>query len=154
MTEIKTKSGGRPSVYETKIAPRLSEISELYGKGVFRKNIAAHLGVSVETLRKYEAQEKDLADAFAFGRAKIAAEMRSALFSLAVGVEVKTVKVKTYKSGETVTEVITETLPPNLNAILAVLERISRLDDDSPEAIEAEKNTPKMNEWCDSFFKS
>lgn len=138
--------GGRPCVYETKIAPRLAEIGEMFTQGFSRKAVADVLGVSVETFRKYERTVPELQDKITLSKAHSTAILVNALFELAKGATVETTKTKTYDDGRTVVEKIVETLPPNLAAIERLLNRIESLDANSPAAIEDEERRERERE--------
>lgn len=78
---------GRKSIYETAIAPHLDEIKKGVESGATVKEIATALGIAESTLNKYKAEKKELAAAFARGRASIVIDIRGALLKKALGFE-------------------------------------------------------------------
>ena len=111
---------GRKSKYDTEIKPHLDEIREAVKNGATVTEIAAALGIAESTLYKYKAEKKELADAFARGRANIIIQIRGALLKKALGYEYQEKKqyVKKDEDGESVTytEITTKHQPPSETA--------------------------------------
>lgn len=111
---------GRKSKYESEIKPHIEEIREAVKGGATLDEIANALGIAKSTLCKYKAEKKELADAFAHGRANIIIEIRAALLKKALGYEYQEKKqyIKKDEEGEAVTytEITTKHQPPSETA--------------------------------------
>lgn len=79
------KKKGRPSAYDTLIAPHIEEIKEAVKAGATIAEIADAFDISESTIYKYKAEKKEFAEAFTHGRAKICIRVRAALLKKAEG---------------------------------------------------------------------
>ena len=111
---------GRPSIYDTHIAPHLDKIREAVKKGATVKEVAEALGIAESTLYKYKDEKTELNEAFTCGRANIIIEIRGALLKKALGYEYQEKKqyIKKDEDGESVTytEITTKHQPPSETA--------------------------------------
>lgn len=111
---------GRKSKYDSIIKPHIKEIKEAVKNGATLEEIANALGIAKSTLCKYKAEKKELADAFAHGRAHIIIDIRAALLKKALGYEYQEKKqyIKKDEEGEAVTytEITTKHQPPSETA--------------------------------------
>lgn len=75
----------RPSLYEKRIKPYLSEITELMGKGVTRAEIAKKYGISERTLYKYQKEINEFKIATDRGRRQAIIDLENSAFNAAIG---------------------------------------------------------------------
>lgn len=86
---------GRKNVYDTKIKPRLDEISEWSKNGVTERSMAKTLGIAYSTFNKYKAEKTELAEILKEGREEAVEAIENALYKKATGfdyVEEKTIE--------------------------------------------------------------
>lgn len=128
---------GRKSIYDTVIAPHITEIRKGVENGATVKEIADALGISESTLNKYKAEKKELKAAFARGRASIIIEIRGALLKKALGYEYEEEKRVGRKDGNGENIVVVEKYkkhqPPSETAAAMLLRNYDEnwLDKDS-----------------------
>ena len=118
-----TKRGrGRPSLYPTKVAPKLKRIREATAQGATRKEIARICGISTFTLSKHSDQFLELSEALRGGDSEAVALVEAALFKRAMGYSHPAVKIMSVPQGDGMGSAIekveyTEHYPPDTPAI-------------------------------------
>lgn len=78
-------SGGRKSVYESKVKARFGEIANWCSIGASEKEIIELLGISRDTFYSYKRKHAEFSDLLKRARKKPAMEIKAALFKRAVG---------------------------------------------------------------------
>ena len=112
---------GRKNVYDTKIKPRLDEISEWSKNGVTERSMAKTLGIAYSTFNKYKAEKTELAEILKEGREEAVEVIENALYKKATGFDY--VEEKTIESdGEIIrTERTKKTALPDTTAAIYLL---------------------------------
>ena len=141
----------RPSMYETKIKPYLSEIQELMAKGVPKAEIAEQFGISESTLYKYQREIEEFKQTATVGRGRAVRDLENAAFQSAIGHCVTVTKgmkcvVKEYDENgkvKSVSEKVvpyeeTQYIPPNAAVLCFLLKNWSDYSND-PQAAEMRK---------------
>ena len=153
--------GGRKSAYETRIKPRLSEISEWLANGATEKQIAHNLGIGVSTLEKYKASNAEFREFLKNGRRSLVLQLRGALVKKALGfdytetTETKEVNLQTGELEVTKTEVKIKHAQPDVAALNLCLKNY---DSDAwandpqslalkKEELEIKKKHIEKNDW-------
>ncbi len=94
---------GRKSVYETKIKPHLSEITERIGKGAIESELYAWYDISYATWRNHKNKHKEFAEAIERGREKQKFNLLFAAFKSAIGYEYSEETIMTETRGDITT---------------------------------------------------
>lgn len=76
---------GRKSIYDTRIKPRFSDISEWLESGATEKQIYENLGISRNAFYKYKKDKKEFGDLLKNGRKNLVIQLRGALVKKALG---------------------------------------------------------------------
>lgn len=106
----------RPNIYEQKIKDKLAAVQGWARNGLTCEQIANNLGVSLTTFFKYQAQEKEFADAIKKGKEVVDFEVENALLKRALGYDYEETKIeKSDKDGVKITK-ITKHVPPDVGA--------------------------------------
>ena len=119
---------GRPSKYETEIAPHIDEIKNAVQAGATVEEIAKAFGISVSTLCKYKSEKKELSEAFARGRERVIFDIKAALLKKALGFQYEETKQYITDADGTVkkhTEITKRYCPPSETAAAMLLRNYS-----------------------------
>lgn len=117
---------GRPSVYESKVKPKLKIIAILKANGVSMEEIASMVGVNRATLYNHMDEIDELFDTIKNGGQVYVDKLEAKLSDLALG-NVKTTKTKIVYDGDKIRskEVTEDILAPNLGAIIFSLTNLA-----------------------------
>ena len=120
------KKGGRPSKYETHVAPRIEEVRQWAKAGATNREIAAALAIDESVLYDYIKRFPDFSKTITEGRMAGAAEVKTALLRLAVGYEVKETETRAEpgedgKMHPVSTKITAKQVQPDIRAIEAYL---------------------------------
>jgi hypothetical protein len=120
-------AGGRPSVYETKIKPKLHIINILRASGTEYTEIAQLLGVSIRTIHQHKADIEEFSHSIKNGNDKLILSLEKNLYSLAQGTykQVRTKTVYDSQGGVRTKEVTEEYGKPELGALIFALTNIA-----------------------------
>ncbi|MCQ2978228.1 MAG: hypothetical protein MJ245_00325 [Clostridia bacterium] len=132
MTKIRSK--GRPSKYETSVKNRFNEITEWLETGATEKEVAANLGIHIDTWIEYKKKYSELTDLIKNSRKNPVIQIKKAMLKRAVGFQYEEKKVTTqyieFDDGSGIktpakvvkTEVTTKTALPDPAAGLILLQ--------------------------------
>lgn len=101
---------GAPTVYNPAILPRIKELAR---DGATDREIAEFIGVSVNTVYRWKAANREFRYALRMGRKSADLRVKRALYQRAIGYSVETVKVFCNKEGEVTQVPIIEHYPPS-----------------------------------------
>lgn len=143
MKNVKTKSRGAPSKYETHVKSRFDEIKEWLELGATEKEIYTNLGISKDSWIDYKKKYTELFDLIKNSRKNPVIQIKKAMLKRAVGFQYEEKKVVTQsikfddeRLGEIPakvirTEVTTKTALPDPGAGLILLQHWDLNDDGS-----------------------
>lgn len=122
MSKKKSK-GGRPNVYDTRIAPFLDVITLLKEEGKTDYFIAKLLKINQSTLITHRKKIEEYSQAYTQGQQRMVDRVEATLFDVAMGrTQRKVIKVRKNAEGKiTSTEETIEMLPPDVSAIIFLL---------------------------------
>jgi hypothetical protein len=147
------KGRGQPSKWGTHVEPRLEDVRQWAKAGATNKEIAAALGINIDTFCVYQNQYPEFSEAIREGRMSGAAEVKTALLKLAVGfnaTEAEEIIMKDENGAVTGRKQTkrTRAVAPDLKAIEAYLRNTadewSDLDSASRMVKEAEAELKRM----------
>lgn len=147
------KKGGRPSKYQTDVEPRLEEVRQWAKAGATNKEMAAALGISVDTFCVYQNEFSEFSEAIRMGRMSGVPEVKTALLKLALGFEATETETEAEpgedgKMHPVSTTITKRQIPPNLKAIEAYLRNASEewadMDSTTRMVKEAEAELKRM----------
>lgn len=75
---------GRPSKYETHVAPRLGEIADWVRNGASNKEIAVRLGISIDSFCEYQKEFPEFSETLKKTRDAVDGEVENALLQNAL----------------------------------------------------------------------
>lgn len=147
------KKGGRPSKYETHVAPRIEEVRQWAKAGATNREIAAALAIDESVLYDYFKKFPDFSKTITEGRMAGAAEVKTALLRVALGFEATDTETVVEpgddgKMHPTKSRIMKRQVPPDLRAIEAYLRNAadewSDMDSTSRMVKEAEAELKRM----------
>lgn len=106
----------RPNIYEQKIKDKLVLVQGWARNGLTCEQIANNLGVSLTTFFKYQAQEKEFANAIKKGKEVVDFEVENALLKRALGYEYEEKKIEVDENGKKKVTKIIKHIPPDVGA--------------------------------------
>ena len=148
---------GRKGLYETKVKPRLNEVSEWYSDHT-EAEIARSLGISVASFEKYKNEHEELREALDRGKVELIQELKESLKRKAKGFHYKETKKTIRNIDGRKTQVVEEYdrySPPDTGAIHLLLKNLDdswRNDDKTTidlkkEKIELERTKQENESW-------
>lgn len=151
----------RNNLWLTKVYPRISEIEVWASQGDTDAMIAEKLGISTRSFRRYKQANFQLTEALERGRDKICAQIKSSLFTLAMGcvetVDIqKIVDIDQNTGKQVITTRQVTTKEPNLKAITLLLSNYDNSFHADPDGyelkkqaleIQAQHRTTTEDEW-------
>lgn len=118
------------SKYESHVKPRLKEIAEWAGAGLYERDIAKKLAVAPQTFCEYKEKHPELTEALIKGRTDLVAELKNKLVERALGytyTETRTFATKD-KGGERITKIekVEKHQAPDVGALIFALKNFDR----------------------------
>lgn len=114
----KVNQGGRPSVYDKRIAPNLKALIQLRELGYSHEELFTLLDISKTSYYKHKREIDEFTHSFSQADAKLIDELEVSLYDLANGKAKKIVETERLINGiMQVVEKRIETLPPNASSL-------------------------------------
>lgn len=122
------KKTGRPSIYETRIAPYLDVIAYMKSQGRTDDEVVKMLGVSKRSFNNHKVVVDEFVQSYAQGKERMVDAVEATVFDIAMGrVQRKMVKIRKNAEGKvTSTEETIENQPPNISAAIFILKGLRK----------------------------
>lgn len=151
----KPKKNGRPSVYETRIAPYLDVISYMKSEGKTDDFIAKMLGISKNTLVTHKSNIDEFFVAYTQGKEKMVDKIEATVFDIAFGrTQRKIYKERKNAMGQiTFTETTIENIPPLFSAVEFILKGLRKevWNDKVEEVFESPESVPFAERFIEAI---